>query len=94
VAGTGADAAPYFRIFNPILQAEKFDKDGTYIKRYVPELSDLPAQYLAAPWDAPAAELKKAGIVLGETYPKPIVDHKEARERALAALQASKEPKE
>jgi deoxyribodipyrimidine photo-lyase len=94
VAGTGADAAPYFRIFNPILQAEKFDKDGSYIKRYVPELSDLPAQFLAAPWDAPAAELKKAGIVLGETYPKPIVDHKEARERALAALQASKEPKE
>ena len=94
VAGTGADAAPYFRIFNPMLQAEKFDKDGSYIKKYVPELSDLPTQFLAAPWDAPVAELKKAGIVLGETYPNPIVNHKEARARALAALQDSKEQTE
>ncbi len=91
VAGTGADASPYFRIFNPILQAEKFDKDGSYIKKYVPELADLPPQYLAAPWDAPTIELKKAGVTLGKTYPNPIVDHKEARDRALAALQASRE---
>ena len=92
VAGTGADASPYFRIFNPILQAEKFDKEGSYIKKYVPELANLPAQYLSAPWDTPDSELKKAGVILGETYPMPIVDHKEARERALATLQASREP--
>lgn len=90
VAGTGADAAPYFRIFNPIMQAEKFDKDGSYIKRYVPELKDLPPQYLPAPWDAPEGELRSAGVKLGETYPLPIVDHKEARERALDALNSMK----
>ncbi|MEO0547292.1 MAG: deoxyribodipyrimidine photo-lyase [Pseudomonadota bacterium] len=91
VAGTGADAAPYFRIFNPIMQAEKFDAKGTYIKRYVPELADLPAQYLAAPWDAPLGELRAAGVKLGETYPLPIVEHKQARERALDALNTMKE---
>ena len=94
VAGTGADAAPYFRIFNPILQAEKFDKDGSYIKKYVPELAKLPVKFLPAPWDAPKGELQMAGIVLGETYPYPIVDHKKARERALAALQTSRDPVE
>ncbi|MEM1316907.1 MAG: deoxyribodipyrimidine photo-lyase [Pseudomonadota bacterium] len=90
VAGTGADAAPYFRIFNPIMQAEKFDKDGTYIKTWVPELKDLPAKHLGAPWEAPLDVLKKAGVKLGETYPRPIVDHKEARERALGALDEMK----
>ncbi|MEL6946368.1 MAG: deoxyribodipyrimidine photo-lyase [Pseudomonadota bacterium] len=91
VAGTGADAAPYFRIFNPIMQAEKFDPHGTYIKRYVPELKDLPAKYLGAPWDAPLGDLRAAGIKLGETYPLPIVEHKAAREKALAALNTMKE---
>lgn len=88
VAGTGADAAPYFRIFNPILQAQKFDPDGSYIHHYVPELAQLPAKYLAAPWDAPKHELAKAGVQLGETYPHPIVDHQQARTRALDALQS------
>lgn len=88
VAGTGADAAPYFRIFNPILQASKFDPDGSYIHRFVPELAQLPAKFLAAPWDAPKHELAKAGVRLGETYPHPIVDHQQARTRALDALQS------
>ena len=88
VAGTGADAAPYFRIFNPILQAQKFDPDGAYIHKYVPELAQLPAKYLPAPWDAPRHELARAGVRLGETYPHPIVDHQQARTRALDALQS------
>jgi len=91
VAGTGADAAPYFRIFNPILQAQKFDPSGSYIHQYVPELARLPARYLAAPWEAPGSELRQAGIKLGETYPLPIVEHKRARERALDALQSTRQ---
>ncbi|EFL89969.1 deoxyribodipyrimidine photo-lyase [Ahrensia sp. R2A130] len=91
VAGTGADAAPFFRIFNPIMQAEKFDKDGVYIKKWVPELAKLPAKYLPSPWEAPLTVLRDAGVKLGDTYPRPIVDHKEARERALAALQEMRE---
>ena len=87
VAGTGADAAPYFRVFNPITQGQKFDETGDYIKKWVPELKKLPAKHLGAPWDAPLTELRNAGVKLGETYPRPIVDHKEARERALSALQ-------
>jgi deoxyribodipyrimidine photo-lyase len=86
VAGSGADAAPYFRIFNPVLQGEKFDPRGDYVRRWVPELAALPAQVIHAPWKAPAAVLAKAGVRLGETYPAPIVDHDAARERALAAL--------
>lgn len=91
VAGTGADAAPYFRIFNPILQGEKFDKEGTYVKKYVPELKLLPLKYVNKPWEAPKAVLEKAGVVLGSTYPKPIIDHKFARERALANYQKMRE---
>lgn len=94
VAGSGADAAPYFRIFNPIMQAEKFDSDGTYIHKYVPELSKLPAKHLSAPWDAPDEVLEKAGVKLGETYPKPIVNHAKARERALDAYDKSKDAAE
>ena len=86
VAGTGADAAPYFRIFNPILQAQKFDPDGSYIHRYVPELKTLPPKYLSAPWQAPTEVLEKAGVELGKTYPTPVVDHQSARNRALDAL--------
>ena len=92
VAGTGADAAPYFRIFNPIMQAAKFDPDGSYIKKYVPELKHLPAEFLPAPWEAPLLVLKEAGVVLGKDYPTPIVDHKFARERALNALESTKPP--
>jgi deoxyribodipyrimidine photo-lyase len=86
VAGSGADAAPFFRIFNPILQGEKFDPDGDYVRRFMPELADCPSAFIHKPWLAPKAELQKAGIKLGETYPAPIVDHAEARERALAAF--------
>ena len=85
IAGCGADAAPYFRIFNPILQGEKFDKQGDYVKKWIPELSELPKQYLHKPWEAPKAVLLEAGIELGVDYPFPIVDHQEARARALEA---------
>ncbi|WP_019961754.1 cryptochrome/photolyase family protein [Woodsholea maritima] len=88
VAGSGADAAPYFRIFNPITQGEKFDPDGAYIRQWVPELKDLPTKYIFAPWQADQHTLIKAGITLGKTYPKPLVDHSEARNRALEAFQA------
>ncbi|MFZ2102500.1 MAG: FAD-binding domain-containing protein, partial [Oricola sp.] len=91
IAGSGADAAPYFRIFNPILQGEKFDPDGAYVRRFVPELAGLPDKYLHRPWETPPDELKEAGVKLGETYPRPIVDHKGARDRALAAYRRMKE---
>ena len=90
VAGSGADAAPYFRIFNPVTQGEKFDADGQYIRRYVPELAGLDSRYIHRPWEAPSAALAAAGVELGVTYPKPIVDHAMARERALAALASMK----
>ncbi len=85
-AGCGPDAAPFFRIFNPIEQGKKFDPQGNYIRKYLPEIAALPDQYLYAPWEAPEEVLKQARIVLGKTYPKPIVDHKEAREAALSAF--------
>lgn len=85
VAGSGADAAPYFRIFNPITQSEKFDKDGHYIREFVPELSKLESKYIHAPWQAPKSVLQKAGVALGDNYPYPIVDHSEARQAALDA---------
>ncbi|MBI1387232.1 MAG: deoxyribodipyrimidine photo-lyase [bacterium] len=89
-AGCGADAAPYFRIFNPVSQGEKFDASGEYVRRWVPELSRLDDRYLHKPWTAPAAELKRAGVVLGESYPEPIVDHAVARQQALDAYQSIK----
>jgi deoxyribodipyrimidine photo-lyase len=85
VAGCGADAAPYFRIFNPVLQGEKFDPRGTYVHKWLPELARLPAEHIHKPWAAPAAVLKAAGVELGADYPHPIVDHGMARDRALAA---------
>ncbi|MBA5776441.1 deoxyribodipyrimidine photo-lyase [Stappia sp. F7233] len=87
VAGSGADAAPYFRIFNPVLQGEKFDPDGSYTRRFVPELAGLPDRYLFRPFEAPESVLAKAGVTLGKTYPSPIVDHGLARDRALQAFQ-------
>jgi deoxyribodipyrimidine photo-lyase len=85
VAGSGADASPYFRIFNPVIQGEKFDAQGVYLRKWVPELAMLPDRYLNRPWEAPAEVLEKAGVRLGENYPRPMVDHKSARESALAA---------
>ncbi|WOI52336.1 deoxyribodipyrimidine photo-lyase [Parvularcula sp. LCG005] len=84
VAGCGADAQPFFRIFNPTSQAEKFDPEGDYIRKYVPELKDLPKKYIHAPEKAPDEVLEKAGITLGDTYPEPIVDHAKQREEALS----------
>jgi len=85
VAGSGADAAPYFRVFNPILQGEKFDPDGAYVRRWVPELARLPANLIHQPWSATPLKLASAGVELGRTYPVPIIDHREGRERALKA---------
>ena len=88
VAGSGADAAPYYRIFNPVLQGEKFDTDGAYVRRFVPEIARLPNNLLHRPWEAGPLELAAAGIDLGKTYPKPIVDHSVARDRALSAYKS------
>jgi deoxyribodipyrimidine photo-lyase len=87
-AGCGADAAPYFRIFNPILQGVKFDLAGDYVRRWVPELGRLPDEFLHRPWEATKETLAGAGVQLGRDYPQPIVDHGEARAAALAALQS------
>jgi len=86
IAGCGADAAPYFRIFNPVLQGRKFDPGGTYVRRFVPEIVNLPDRHVHAPWQSPEIILRGAGITLGKTYPYPIVDLKEGRERALSAF--------
>ena len=85
MAGSGADAAPYFRVFNPILQGEKFDPDGIYVRHWVPELAQLPKKLIHQPWEATPIELGVASITLGKTYPQPIVDHRKGRERALKA---------
>ena len=84
-AGSGADAAPYFRIFNPILQGKKFDPDGEYTKHFIPELKNLPAKFLFAPWEADDSVFEEAGINYGEDYPKPIVSIEESRDIALKA---------
>ncbi len=88
-AGTGADAAPYFRVFNPLLQAEKFDPEGDYVRRWVPELKALPSKWIHRPHEAPANVLAEAKIKPGETYPEPVIDHDFARKRALAAYKSS-----
>lgn len=90
VAGTGVDAAPYFRVFNPVLQGEKFDPDGAYVRANLPELARLPAALIHKPWTADRASLERAGIRLGSTYPLPMVDHAAARQRALLAFEQIK----
>jgi deoxyribodipyrimidine photo-lyase len=90
VAGCGADAAPYFRIFNPVTQGEKFDPDGQYIKEFIPELKDLPNKYLYSPWEVPKEILDNANITLGKDYPFPIVNLKASREKALDAFKSLK----
>ncbi|GAB4428880.1 MAG: deoxyribodipyrimidine photo-lyase [Anaerolineae bacterium] len=89
-AGTGTDAAPYFRIFNPMLQSAKFDPNGDYIRHWLPQLANVPAEYIHAPWEMPLAAQRRAGCVIGQNYPAPIVDHKMARARALAAFEQIK----
>jgi len=89
-AGCGADAQPYFRIFNPILQGKKFDKEGHYVRKWIPVLADLPDSVLDAPWDATPEQLGKAGVKLGDNYPRAVVEHSEARDRALEAFEEVK----
>ncbi|MDP3524355.1 MAG: FAD-binding domain-containing protein, partial [Hoeflea sp.] len=91
VAGSGADAAPYFRIFNPVLQGEKFDPDGAYVRANLPELGKMPSRFIHRPWEAPDSVLLAAGVRLGKNYPEPIIDHQAARQRALAAYQQIKD---
>lgn len=88
VAGTGTDASPYFRIFNPILQGKKFDPEGEYIRRWVPELANVPRQFIHSPWEMPLSEQRACNVIIGSHYPIPIVDHPLARRRAIAAYQA------
>ncbi|MBA3816878.1 MAG: deoxyribodipyrimidine photo-lyase [Parachlamydiaceae bacterium] len=88
IGGCGADAAPYFRIFNPITQGEKFDPEGAYVRQWIPELTKLPNKWIHRPWEAPPLLLLEAGITLGNTYPYPLVDHSVARNEALAAFAA------
>ena len=90
-AGTGTDAAPYFRIFNPTSQGKKHDPDGVYVRRYVPELAKVPDEFIHTPWEMPAGVQKEAGCTVGEDYPAPMVDHQDARERALDAYKAVQE---
>jgi len=91
VAGSGADAAPYFRIFNPVLQGEKFDPKGDYVRRYVPELAKLPDRYIHRPWEAPSSVLGDCGLSLGKDYPEPIVDHAKARDRAMEIYRGTRD---
>jgi deoxyribodipyrimidine photo-lyase len=90
-AGCGADAAPYFRIFNPIMQGQKFDPEGDYVRKWVPEIAKIPNKYIHEPWETPTGILEYAGVELGKDYPRPIIDHKKGRERALAALETFKQ---
>ena len=90
VAGSGADAAPYFRIFNPVIQGQKFDPKGDYVRRWVPEIAALPDRFLHAPWTCPDLERHSSGIMLGETYPEPMIDHAMARQRALESYEKVK----
>lgn len=91
-AGTGTDAAPYFRIFNPVLQGRKFDPHGAYVRRWVPELAHVPTAWIHAPWEMPAESLAKVGLRPGGEYPAPIVDHAFARQRALAMYAQARTP--
>ena len=88
ISGSGIDSAPYFRIFNPVLQGKRFDPEGSYIRKYVPEINKLSLEYIFQPWKASKTVLKNSGIILGETYPFPIVDLDKSREQALKNFQS------
>ena len=90
VAGTGFDAAPYFRVFNPVLQSKKFDPEGRYIRRWVPELEGLSNTEIHTPWEHDQITLDRYDVMLGETYPFPIVNHADARERAIATYKEAR----
>ena len=92
VAGTGADAAPYFRVFNPISQGQKFDPQGDYVRQWMPELQAVPKKFIHAPWQMSKSDQRKARCRIGEDYPPPIVDHAWARDRMLAAYKAVRQP--
>jgi len=90
-AGVDTDAAPYFRIFNPILQGQKYDPEGKFVRCYVPELAHVPTRYVHTPWEMPLAVQHAAGCVIGRDYPEPIVEHALARQRTLAAYRQAQE---
>lgn len=92
-AGAGSDAAPYFRIFNPVSQGQKFDPEGDYVRRFLPELARVPKKTIHEPWTMPASDQMRAGRIIGKDYPAPIIDHKRARERTLAVYAQAKERK-
>jgi deoxyribodipyrimidine photo-lyase len=87
-AGVGADPQPWFRIFNPVLQGQRFDADGAWVRRWIPELTNVPDRYLHAPWQMPPQTAAEAGVEIGRTYPRPIIDLRAGRERALAAFRS------
>jgi deoxyribodipyrimidine photo-lyase len=89
IAGCGIDSQPFFRVFNPVSQGQKFDPDGAYVRAWVPELARVPDRFVHAPWTAPRAVLAEAGVELGRNYPAPVVDLPEARQRALDAYRAT-----
>jgi deoxyribodipyrimidine photo-lyase len=87
-ASTGCDGQPWFRIFNPVTQSERFDPEGRFIRRYLPELAKVPDRFIHAPWTLPPVDQRACGVIIGETYPAPLVDHARARERTLARFRA------
>jgi deoxyribodipyrimidine photo-lyase len=89
-AGTGTDAAPYFRIFNPTSQGEKHDPEGAYVRSWLPELADVPTKYVHTPWEMDRGMQRETGCVLDQDYPSPIIDHRQARERTLTAYRAAR----
>jgi deoxyribodipyrimidine photo-lyase len=89
-AGCGADAAPYFRIFNPVLQGQRFDRDGDYVRRWLPELADFETKWIHRPWQAPRQAFESAGITRGVDYPEPVVDLADTRRAALQAWESIK----
>ena len=89
-AGVGTDAAPYFRVFNPVAQAKRFDPDGDFVRRWVPELAHVPARYIHEPWRMPESVAGDAGVHIGREYPEPIVDLSAGRERALEAYRRAR----